>query len=223
MLLTDAVYFNAGWATDFDKAASKPEKFQVAPGQDVTVRMMHAIGHYSMMRGDGIKMLEIPYRRYDASLLIILPDKRDGLAGVESEMNPQRFGLWLEYEQQFNVAMSIPAFKTGSDFDLTPVLQALGMKRAFTLSLADLSLIEQNKVASLYVGGVVQKAAIDVQEKGTEATAATGLMTVAAGMEPALEDITFVADHPFIYVIRANGSGDILFMGRVENPSEGGG
>jgi serpin B len=224
LVLTDAVYFKAGWATDFDEAASKPGVFHVAPGQDVTVRMMHAAGHYSMTRGDGMEMLEIPYRYGDASLLIILPDEPSGLAGVESELSAQKLSFWLEYRQQFNVAMSIPAFKTGSSFDLSTVLQALGMKRAFIPFQADLSLIADDKVAPLYVGNVVHKAFIDVHEKGTEAAAATGVMTMgAAGIEPPVEDVTFVADHPFIYVIRANGSGDILFMGRVDNPAQDGG
>lgn len=222
LVLTDAVYFKAGWATDFDEAASKPGMFHVSPGQDVTVRMMHATGHYSMTRGEGMEMLEIPYRYYDASLLIILPDEPGGLAAVESERSAQRLSYWLEYEQQFNVAMSIQAFKTGSDLELSTVLRALGMKRAFTPFQADLSLIADDKASPLYVGDVVHKAFIDVHEKGTEAAAATGVVTaMSAGIEPPVEDVTFVADHPFIYVIRANGSGDILFMGRVENPAQG--
>jgi len=224
LVLTDAVYFKAGWATDFDEAASKPGVFHVAPGHDVTVRMMHATGHYSMTRGEGMEMLEIPYRYYDASLLIILPDEPGGLAAVEHELSAQKLSYWLEYEQQFNVTMSIPAFKTGTSLDLSTVLQALGMRCAFMPFRADLSLIADDKVSPLYVGDVVHKAFIDVHEKGTEAAAATGVMMAAAGgIEPPMEDVTFVADHPFIYVIRANGSGDILFMGRVENPAEGGG
>lgn len=223
MVLTDAVYFKAGWTSDFNTAASKPGLFHVAPGHDVKVRMMNATGHYSMTRGDGMEMLEIPYRYYDASLLIILPDDRDGLAAVESELSAQKLNFWLEYRQQFNVAMSIPAFKTGSDLDLTTALRALGMKRAFTPDQADLSLIADDKLSPLYVGDVVHRAFIDVHEKGTEAAAATGVMASAEGMEPPLEGAIFVADHPFIYVIRANASGDILFMGRVENPAQGGG
>jgi len=224
LVLTDAVYFNARWATDFDEAASKPGVFHVAPGQDVTVRMMHAMGQYSMTRGEGMEMLELPYRYDDASLLIILPDEANGLAAVESELSAEKLSYWLEYEQRFNVAMSIPAFKTGSDLHLAKVLQALGMKRAFMPLQADLSLIADDNVRPLYVADVVHKAFIDVHEKGTEAAAATATeMDLAAGIEPPMEDVTFVADHPFIYVVRANGSGDILFMGRVENPAEDGG
>ncbi len=222
LVLTDAVYFKAGWATDFDEAASKPGVFHTSPGHDVTVRMMHATGHYAMTRGDGMEMLEIPYRYYDASLLIILPDEPDGLAAVESELSAQKLTFWLEYQQQFNVAMLIPAFKTGSDLDLSTVLQALGMKRAFMPLQADLSLIADEKANPLYVGDVVHKAFIDVHEKGTEAAAATGVVvTLSAAIEPPMENVAFVADHPFIYVIRGNASGDILFMGRVENPAPG--
>lgn len=220
LVLADAVYFKAGWDTDFDEAASKPGVFHVAPGDNVAVRMMHATGHYALTRGDGMQMLEIPYRHYDASLLIILPDDHNGLAAVESELSAEKLSFWREYQQQFNVAMSIPAFRTGSDLDLTTVLQALGMKRAFMPLQADLSLIADDKSHPLYVGDVVHKAFIDVHEKGTEAAAATGVaMPGAEGIEPPVEDVTFIADHPFIYVIRANGSGDILFMGRVENPA----
>jgi serpin B len=223
LVLTDAVYFKARWATVFDKAASKPGVFHVSPGHDVTVPMMHTTGQYSMTRGDGIEMLEIPYRYDDASLLIILPDQQDGLAAVESELSAQKLSFWLEYEQQFNVTMSIPAFKTASDFDFAKVLQALGMKLAFMPFQADLSLIADDKVHPLYVGDVVHRAFIDVNEEGTDASAATDiLMGGSEGIDPPMEDVTFVADHPFIYVIRANVTGDILFMGRVENPALGG-
>jgi len=221
LVLSDAVYFKAGWATNFDEAASKPGVFHVSPGQDVTVRMMHATGPYSMTRGDGMEMLEIPYRYNDASLLIILPDEQSGLAAVESELSAQKLSFWLEYEQTFIVTMSIPAFQTGSDLNLIAALQALGMKRAFMPFQADLSRIADDKVHPLYVGDVVHKAFIDVNEKGTEASAATGIvMPGSEGIDPPMEDVTFVADHPFIYLIRAIGSGDILFMGRVENPAQ---
>jgi serpin B len=183
--------------------------------------MMNAAGQYSMTRGDGMEMLQIPYRYYDASLLIILPDEPDGLAAVESELSAQKLSFWLEYEQQFYVTMSIPAFLTGSDLNLTTALQSLGMKRAFTPYQADLSLIADDKASPLYLGDVVHKAYINVSEKGTEAVAAAAVSTAGAGgIEPPMEDVTFVADHPFIYLIRANGSGDILFMGRVENPAQ---
>ncbi len=221
LVLTDAVYFKAGWLTDFEEAASKPGIFHVAPGNEVTIRMMNAAGQYSMTRGDGMEMLQIPYRYYDASLLIILPDEPDGLAAVESELSAQKLSFWLEYEQQFYVTMSIPAFLTGSDLNLTTALQSLGMKRAFTPYQADLSLIADDKASPLYLGDVVHKAYINVSEKGTEAVAAAAVSTAGAGgIEPPMEDVTFVADHPFIYLIRANGSGDILFMGRVENPAQ---
>lgn len=222
IMLTDVVYFKAGWATDFDVSESKSGMFHVAPGHDVKVRMMHATGKYMITRGDGMKMLQIPYLYDDASLLIILPDKPDGLSSVEAELSSQELNFWLEYAQQFNVTMSIPAFTTGSTLDLSPNLQALGMKRAFAPSQADLGLIADAGSSPIYVGNVVQKAFIDVQEKGTEAAAATDMAINSAGIEPPMEDVTFVADHPFIYVIRANRSGDILFMGRVENPAQHG-
>jgi len=222
LVLTDAVYFKAGWADDFSEAASKPGVFHVASGHDVTVRMMNKVGQYRMTRGDGMEMLEIPYRHGQASLLVILPDDPNGLAAVESEVVSGKVGDWLDYEQEFFVTMSIPAFKTESDVDLSTALKTLGMTRAFIANQANLSLIANDQAHPLYVGDVVQKAAIDVHEKGTEAAAATAvLMPLAVGLGPTLESVNFVADHPFIYIIRANGSGDILFMGRVDNPAAG--
>jgi len=221
LVVTDAVYFKAGWAKDFAESASAPGTFHVAPGQDVTTRMMNAFGHYRMTRGDGMQMLEIPYRYDDASLLIILPDDPKDLAAVESELAAGKLYYWLEYEQTFDVDMSIPAFKIGSDDDLNTVLQALGVKLAFTPNQADLTGIADNKAHPLYVGDVLHKAYIDVQEKGTEAAAATaGTMAYPLGIEPPIETVAFVADHPFIYLIRANATGEILFMGRVTNPTQ---
>jgi serpin B len=218
LVLTDAVYFNAGWASDFDSDLSKRQVFHVAPGQDVTARMMHAAGHYTMFRGDGVEMLDLPYRDGLADMLIILPDDRDGLGAVQSELSAEELSLWLEYAQVFNAVVSIPAFKMKDNLDIKPFLQTMGIKRLFSPGVADVSLMVNRETSPVFVGGVIHAATIDVQEKGTVATAATGVTAIALGTEPIYEDVSFVADHPFIYIIRSM-SGDILFMGRVENPT----
>jgi serpin B len=179
---------------------------------------MHAAGHYTMFRGDGVEMLDLPYRDGLADMLIILPDDRDGLGAVQSELSAEELSLWLEYAQVFNAVVSIPAFKMKDNLDIKPFLQTMGIKRLFSPGVADVSLMVNRETSPVFVGGVIHAATIDVQEKGTVATAATGVTAIALGTEPIYEDVSFVADHPFIYIIRSM-SGDILFMGRVENPT----
>jgi serpin B len=224
LVLTNAIYFRAHWAEPFDKSGTRQQTFHVAPGKDVTISMMHMTDHFDLATADGVKILTIPYEYNAASMVIILPDSQNGLAAIESGLTPEKLNNWLSASQSTLVQLALPKFTARSTFGLNAVLQKLGMKQAFDRSNADFSGIANLPGRRLFISDVIHQAYIGVDEEQTEAAAATAIiMDEATASEPDLnKPVPFIADHPFIYLIRANQSGAILFMGRETDPSQGG-
>ena len=223
LVLTNAIYFKAGWLSPFEPAATTKNKFQVAPGHEVTADMMNLNGSFGLVQQDNLKILDFPYRRREASLLIILPNEQDGLAAVESALTADNLRTWLQTEKNVPVTLALPKFEATSSFDLNTTLRTLGIRQAFDCGHADLTGIAADPAQPLCLSDVIHKAHIAVDEQGTEAAAATALIGVAASMPmpgpPPPPPVPFIADHPFLYLIRANQSGAILFMGRVADPT----
>jgi serpin B len=164
----------------------------------------------------------MPYQKNEVSMLILLPDAIDGLPALERSLTAANLEKWaasLSYADQ--VIVSLPRFKITQQFELNSTLAKLGMKAAFDASAADFSGITGDK--SLFISAAIHKAYIDVDENGTEAAAATAVIMAATAMAPQYAPpppIVFTADHPFLFLIRENSSGAILFMGRVADPTQ---
>ena len=222
LVLTNAIYFKAAWEAQFGKEATRKEKFHVSVDKNVDAEMMKQTHYFSLAELGGFKLLVIPYKDNEASMLVLLPDKVDGLADMEKSLTSENLAAWVEKSKSVRVALSLPRFKSTATFDLNKPLIALGMKKAFAAGQADFTGIANVPGEPLYIGMVIHKAFVDVNEEGTEAAAATAaVMRAGAAMRPA-ETIPFVADHPFVYIIRSNRTGDILFMGRLTDPTEQG-
>jgi serine protease inhibitor len=214
LVLTNAIYFKGKWASQF-----KPERTQDAPftllgGQKVNVPMMNQTSNFGYMETDTTQVLEMPYVNNDLSMVILLPKKLDGVNELEKELTSETFAGWLGKLRKREVQVYLPRFKITSEFELTQVLGSMGMPDAFS-SKADFSGMTGNK--DLFISAVVHKAYVDVNEEGTEAAAATGVamkLTSVASPPP-----VFKADHPFVFLIRDNHTGSILFMGRTANPA----
>jgi serpin B len=143
-------------------------------------------------------------------------------------LSVKKLNTWLAESQDVPVILSMPKFQTDSRFDLKKTLTSLGIDTAFNASKADFTGIADDPSRPLYLGDVVHKAYVEVDEQGTEAAAATAVVQVASGgfegpQPPPPPPVRFIADHPFIYLIRSAYSGDILFMGRVDDPTQQGG
>jgi serpin B len=164
----------------------------------------------------GAKLLLLPYESSELSMLVILPDKREGVADLEKSLTFENLKAWTAKLKGENVHVSLPRFKTTMSFELGEKLQALGMKRAFDSKEADFSGMTDAK--PLFISKVLHKAFVDVNEAGTEAAAATAVV-MTKGEAPA-KVVEFVADHPFIFLIRENATGCVLFMGRVVDPTK---
>ncbi len=223
LILTNAIYFKAAWADQFSKNATENADFHPSAGKTIQAPMMHNSGGYEYFKGPAFQALLLPYEKDEISMLILLPDNVDGLPALERSLSAGNLEKWvasLSYAHE--VIVSLPRFKITQQFELGPTLEDLGMKTAFDPDAADFSAMTGDR--SLVISAAIHKAYIDLDENGTEAAAATavviGMATAMPPRYPPLPPIVFTADHPFLFLIRDNISGGILFMGRVVNPTK---
>ena len=217
LILTNAIYFKGAWATPFPKSATKDEPFGNGD-KTIPVPMMHLAGSfdYSEDEAAGLQVLSLPYSGNELAMVVLLPRKPDGLAGLEASLTGPRLDGWLAKPSNRQVEISMPRFKLERDVELSGVLASLGMRSAFGAG-ADFSGMTEDR--RLVLSAVIHKAFADVNEEGTEAAAATAVVMMRmSAMVPRQPPVAFRADHPFLFLIRDVKSGSILFMGRVSNP-----
>ena len=169
-------------------------------------------GTYAYAETPGLQVLELPYAGGDLSMIVLLPWKTDGIGALENELTAAHLAGWTKALRETDIGVALPKFKLTCNFSLKETLTAMGMAGAFSEGRADLSGMDGQK-NWLYISDLVHKSFVDVNEQGTEAAAATGVMT-SVGAPP-----YFRADHPFVFLIRDNHNGSILFLGRVINPT----
>ena len=219
LVLTNAVYFKADWAMPFDKKRTTDAPFIMPGDRKVNVPMMRRTAELRYMESKDLQALELPYAGDTLSMVILLPGKADGLNALENSLTPGDLDGWLKSLDERLVDVWLPRFTTTMWFELSEVLKEMGMPSAFSLGSADFS--GMTGARGLFIGNVVHKAFVDVNEEGTEAAAATAVhMPTAAPPGPSPRPVVFKADHPFFFLIRDVKTGSILFMGRVVNPKE---
>jgi len=221
LILTNAIYFKAAWASQFSKSQTQNEDFHLSATKTVKADLMHLAKGGQYFRGPAFQALELPYKGNELSMIVLLPDAPDGLPVLEKFLTATNLDKWiasLEYEGK--IIVTFPRFKITQQFELSSALEALGLKRAFQLSAADFSAITGDK--SVFISAAIHKAYIDVDEEGTEAAAATAIAMAGAAMRqgPPPPPIVFRADHPFLFLIRDNATGAILFLGRLTDPTK---
>jgi serpin B len=213
LVLTNAIYFKGNWARQFKENRTKDSPFTLADGQKIDVATMNQKAKFGYMETDTFQALELPYVDDELSMVILLPKKLDALDEFEKKLTPENLTQWLAKIYKSEVVVFVPKFKMTSQFSLASVLKSMGMKDAFS-SDADFSGI--NGKRDLFISAVIHKAYVEVNEEGTEAAAATGVVMRLTSVGPAPLPV-FRADHPFLFLIRDNLSGSILFIGRVAN------
>lgn len=212
LMLVNAVYFKGAWSNPFPTSLTSDARFRPASGQPVSVPTMHVESIFSLSEDAELQMLELPYFSHEVGMLILLPKKSDGLSQLEEGLTAARVEQLYATSVAQRVSISLPKFKENSAFDLRGHLRAMGMKDAF--DKADFSGIAKGE--ELFIQAVIHEAYVNVDERGTEAAAATH-----AGLGSGLQispPTVFNADHPFLFLIRHNPTGIILFLGRVSNP-----
>ena len=212
LVITNAIYFKGTWAKQFDANETREEEFRVGPNEMVLAPMMHGDAVYPYAETETLQVLEMPYahgNETELAMLVLLP-KGDGLTAAEEALDAERLAGLRESLASQNVRVFFPKFTLDVGYSLPPALAAMGMPTAFAEGAADLSGMDGTK--DLFITGVFHKAFVDVNEEGTEAAAATGVIG-GRGVTP-----VFRADHPFVFLIVEKDSGMVLFIGRVVNP-----
>jgi len=220
LVLTNTVYFKGDWEKQFDKAQTRDEQFHVTAMQNIKAPLMHITGDFNYMNGGTFQALEMPYKGKDLSMVVFLPNAPDGLPAFEQSLTLEKMAQWLgRLQPAKEVRVTFPKFKMTRQFGLKQTLDAMGMRQAFDDRKADFSGMASREVmlhyGNLYIKNVIHKSYVDVNEEGTEAAAAAAVMVADYAMAHPI----FRVDHPFLFLIRDNRSGSILFMGRVEDPS----
>jgi serpin B len=224
LVLVNAIYFLADWAEPFEKTATYDATFEVAPGTQKKTPMMHQGGQsHRLAQADGVKVLQLEYKGRDTSMLVILPNQKNGLAEVEKSLTAVKLEAWRAALAPEKVSITLPRFEVAPtpSMSLGEDLKALGMPDAFDRDKADFTGIANpaDKRERLRIDKVFHKAFVKVDEKGTEAAAATAVVMAKGGGPPPAPAIEFVADHPFVFAIVDNATGLVLFIGRVADPT----
>ena len=217
LVLTNAIYFKGKWDLPFVKERTVDDDFTQGGGAKVRTPFMIQQEHFQYAEDDEVQVLELPYGHNDLAMRIFLPKKADGLAKFEKKMTAERLADLGGKLMRDDVIVWLPRFTMESEFELGDVLKAMGMKAAFDGGAADFS--GMTSAEKLAISAVVHKAFVKVDEEGTEAAAATGVVmrATAMPMKPRLPKL-FRADHPFVFEIMHQRSGAVLFMGRVAKP-----
>jgi len=214
-MLTNAVYFKAKWKTPFPVRDTQTQPFSLADGGQVAAPLMRAKGEvpFAWFSDEGFEAVDLPYRGCELSITILVPDALDGLSALESALTPANLARWIGGLQPADLVVLLPRFRLRSSVDFVDALKALGTTDAFGAGVADFSRAVGSLGAS--ISGVSQSAFVETNEAGSEAAAVTNV-----GVGITVAPTVFSASRRFLFLIRHQPTGMILFMGRVEDPTK---
>ncbi len=237
-VLTNAIYFKGKWEHQFDRDDTKPEDFTLESGSKIKVPMMRLTDDeldFNYVESDGVQILEMHYQGDKISMLVLLPrteitdpmlqrrfemegiePQQSDMTQIESILTEGKLQEWRNKLKPETVYIYMPKYTFETSYSLSDYLKSMGMDLPFTWPGADFSGMDGTDL--LYIDKVLHKAYIDVYEEGTEAAAATVISMMAGAAMP--HYVEFRADHPFIFIIQETKTGNILFIGRVNNPTQ---
>lgn len=214
LVLVNAIYFAADWANKFDPALTIDAPFYVSVMESVQAPLMRQTAEVRYTESESVQVLELPYVAEGLSMLLILPRRIGGIRQLEESLSMENLDGWRRDLAKRQVIIFLPRYRMTCQFRLDKALQSMGMVDAFIYQRANFSGMD-GRDDWLYIGAVIHKAFVAVDEQGTEAAAATAVGTAGGFSQPP----TFRADHPFLFLIQDNRTGNILFMGRVTDPT----
>ena len=211
MVAVDTIYLKAKWQEPFDAAETRDRTFHAGSG-DIQTPFMHGTREAEILDAPECAVLRLPYKGLSVEMLVFLPSPSNTVADVEALLGGAFLAGLAASPWRGEVSVALPKFEFDSTHDLQPILSSMGMAAAFSPLDADFSGI----APQTYLSAALQKANVTVDEEGTEASAATAAFLRAGCAWPPPRP--FVADRPFLFLIRETGSGLVLFLGRVANP-----
>ena len=222
-VILNAIYFKGIWDSQFKKSSTADAPFSVSTSKQVTVPLMYQMSDFKILIDKTFKAVSIPYKGKSLSMVILLPQTVDGLAAMEQRLTTQSLKEWLaklDGQPIQKIHLYVPKLKLQTGYDLVSSLKKMGVKDAFFPGKADFSGMGRQK-GTLWISQIRHKAFLEVNEEGTEAVAVTAVgerFSTAWHASPPDYPV-FRADHPFLFIIRDNQSGALLFIGRIVNPN----
>lgn len=224
LIFANGLYFKGAWNEKFDASETKEDDFHLLDGTSVKVPYMTSKKTQFVRTFDGFKVLSLPYKQGDDkrqfSMYFLLPDAKDGLMALSEKVGSQP-GFLGDHIPRRKVEVGdfrVPRFKISFGFESSKVLKNLGINSAFSVGGLT-EMVDSPEAQNLCVSDIFHKSFIEVNEEGTEAAAASAAMVTLRGVFVA-EKIDFVADRPFMFLIREDMTGVVLFVGHVMNPLE---
>uniref|UniRef100_A0A8C5II86 Serpin B10 n=1 Tax=Junco hyemalis TaxID=40217 RepID=A0A8C5II86_JUNHY len=219
LVLVNAIYFKGKWEKKFLEKNTSEMPFRISKTKTKPVHMMFLKDKFSILHETTMKLriIELPYVENELSMFLLLPDDiNDNTTGLElvKELTYEKLSEWTKSDNMMKaeVDLYLPKLKLEENYDLKSPLSSMGIRNAFNPGQADFTGMSVKK--DLFISEVIHKAFVEVNEEGTEAAAATGVLM----MRSRIPTMTFKADHPFIFFIRHNKSQTILFFGRFCSP-----
>ncbi|KAH7841217.1 hypothetical protein Vadar_027198 [Vaccinium darrowii] len=226
LIFANALYFKGAWTEKFDEAKTRDQEFRLLNGSSVQVPFMTSEGDQFLRASHSFKVLRLPYKQGEDqrrfSMYFFLPNAKDGLSALMKKASSESGfldGGYMPYQAVKVGEFRIPKFKISFGFEASKVLKGLGLVLPFSGDEGLTEMVDSTSVSrNLYVSSIFHKSFIEVNEEGTEAAAASACLMY---LDCCVEEIDFVADHPFLFVIREDNTGVVLFIGQVLNPLEG--
>nr|XP_040040534.1 antithrombin-III [Gasterosteus aculeatus aculeatus] len=220
LVLVNTIYFKGQWKNKFDKDNVYVADFQVSAARTCSVKMMYQETkfRYKNFPDDQVELLEMPYRGDDITMVIILPMKNTPLSKVEEGLDLNKLTSWLDGMKETTVAVHVPRFRVEDSFSVKEKLQAMGLTDLFSSERASLPGMLEDGSEGLHISDAFHKAFLEVNEEGSEAAAATAV--VAVGRSLNLRRPVFMANRPFLLLIRESTINSLLFTARVADPCD---
>ena len=217
MYLINAIYFKGTWTIQFDKEKTRDWTFYTSSETQSTVKMMSLREEFPYYENDELQMVDLPYGNGDFSMTIVLPKKEKNIDALISEMSSESWNLLTSKLSPDTGDILLPRFKLEYKTELIKPLTAMGMGIAFSAGLADFSKMRSQN--DIFISRVLHKSFVEVNEEGTEAAAVTVVEMSYTSVGP-IQGFSMIVNRPFLFVIRENRSGTIMFMGKIVNPKE---
>ncbi len=216
LILTNAIYFLAGWENTFDPDQTEKMAFNTTPEERVPADFMKRKGSYDYYVAEDYRMIEIPYEGGELVMNIFLPSRGLPLSLFIDTFDYEQFNTALQLKESEEVHLQLPRFSFESRYNLRNILGILGMVEAFTPDADFTGMTEE--LDEFFIDDVIHQAFIEVGEEGTEAAAATAVVMRVTSIPEPVQEIVFKADRPFLFFIRDTGTETILFSGTLYNP-----